>query len=335
MFCPSCGSWNRTSATACSRCGQPLPVLEHPPTQKPDEHLTALRRATGSRYRVLQRVGGGGMADVYLAEHAELRRPVVIKVLHEHLARDAEMKERFRREAQAASQLVHPHVCPVLDFGCVDAVIYTVMPYLAGGSLSDHIGRTRGVPAALATSTIAQVATALDYAHRRGIVHRDIKPDNVLYDEDGNAVLTDFGIAEARHQGRLTASGRAMGTPHYMSPEQAMGKLLDGRSDIYSLGIVLYEAMVGFPPFDGNDAFSVGYKQVHEPPVPPEQVNSRVPAALSAIIMKCLAKAPGDRYARANDLADVLIDFLMALPDARDLQRAAWVARHAPGIPSA
>ena len=113
----------------------------------------------------------------------------------------------------------------------------------------------------------AQVACALDYAHRRGVVHRDVKPDNVLFDEDGNAMLTDFGIATARFHGRLTASGRAMGTPHYMSPEQAMGKLVDGRSDIYAVGILLYEALVGFPPFDGADAFSVSYKQVHEAPV--------------------------------------------------------------------
>jgi serine/threonine-protein kinase len=175
---------------------------------------------------------------------------------------------------------------------------------------------------------VAQAATALDYAHRRGIVHRDVKPDNVLFDEDGHALVTDFGIAEARSQGRLTASGRAMGTPHYMSPEQAMGKLVDGRADVYSLGIVMYEGLVGFPPFDGPDAFAVGYKQVHEPAVSPQQVNSEIPTPVAEIVMRCLAKPAGDRFARANDLADALIAWLATVPDAQTPMRAAWSARH-------
>jgi serine/threonine-protein kinase len=227
----------------------------------------------------------------------------------------------------------------LLDCGSFEHTVhtvYTVMPYLVGGSLADRIGHARGIPSAEAAMAIAQIATALDYAHRRGIIHRDIKPDNVLFDEDGNALLTDFGIAEARNQGRLTVSGRAMGTPHYMSPEQAMGKLVDGRSDVYALGgVVLYESVVGFPPFDAADSFSVGYKQVHEQPVPPDQVNSRVPAGLSAIIMRCLAKDAAGRYARANDLADALIGFLATIPGAADAHRAAWTARHAGSIRTA
>jgi serine/threonine-protein kinase len=140
-------------------------------------------------------------------------------------------------------------------------------------------------------------------------VHRDVKPDNVLFDEDGNAIITDFGIATARFHGRLTASGRAMGTPHYMSPEQAMGKLIDGRSDVYAMGIMLYESLAGYPPFDGADSFSVGYKQVHEQPVVLDEANKRVPAALSAIVMRCLEKNPADRYTRGYELADALIGF--------------------------
>ena len=175
---------------------------------------------------------------------------------------------------------------------------------------------------------MAQSATALDYAHRRGIVHRDVKPDNILFDDDGHAMVTDFGIAEARSQGRLTASGRAMGTPHYMSPEQAMGKLVDGRSDVYSLGIVMYEALVGFPPFDGPDAFAVGYKQVHEAPAPAQQANPSIPDAMADIVGRCLNKAPADRYPRANDLADTLIDFLGLADGAGDGDlRAAFTAR--------
>jgi len=146
-------------------------------------------------------------------------------------------------------------------------------------------------------------------------VHRDVKPDNVLFDEDENAVLTDFGIATARFHGRLTASGRAMGTPHYMSPEQAMGKLVDGRSDIYAIGILLYESLTGVPPFDGADAFAVSYKQVHEAPPSPSQINTRIPAGLSDIAMRCLAKSPAARYARGHDVADALIAFLRTAPE--------------------
>jgi len=327
VFCPQCGTWNRAASANCSRCETTLPELDRAPFERPDDELTRLRRATGNRYRVQRRLGGGGMADVYLAEQAQLERRVVVKVLHPHLARDPEVAERFRREAEAAAKLVHPHICGILDYGSTDEIVYTVMPYLEGGSLADAIQRMRNVEAPRAAAVAAQVAAALDYAHRRGVVHRDVKPDNVLFDEDGNAMLTDFGIATARFPGRLTASGRAMGTPHYMSPEQAMGKLIDGRSDLYAVGILLYEALVGFPPFDGADSFSVSYKQVHEPAVPPAEVSSRVPSALSEIVMRCLAKAPKDRYARGYDLADALIAFLRTLPEAGDAFRAAGTAR--------
>src|SRR4051794_32539262 len=250
------------------------------------------------------------MAEVYVAEQVQLARRVVIKVLHPHLGRDAEVAERFRREAEAAAKLVHPHICAILDYGATQDVVFTVMPLLEGGSLADLIQKTRYVDPARTAAIAAQVACGLDYAHRRGVVHRDVKPDNVLFDEDGNAVLTDFGIATARFHGRLTASGRAMGTPHYMSPEQAMGKLVDGRSDIYAVGVLLYESVLGIPPFDGADSYSIGYKHVHEVPVAPEVVDSRTPPGLAAIIMKCLAKPAAERYQRGDDLADALLAWL-------------------------
>jgi serine/threonine-protein kinase len=310
MFCPDCGTWNRAAAAKCVRCGTALPEVSAPPIDVPDEELRELRNATGNRYAVVKRLGSGGMAHVYLARHAVLARPLVIKVLHKSLAKEQEMRERFRREAEAAARLVHPYICAIADMGYSGDIEYLVMPYYAGGSLADLLSRKKTVSAMTAASVASQVACALDYAHRHGVVHRDIKPDNILFDEDGNVALTDFGIATARFHGRLTASGRAMGTPHYMSPEQAMGRLVDGRSDLYAVGLLLYEMLLGHPPFDGDDSYSVGYKHVHEAPVAPDTVDTRIPAALSAIVMRCLSKQPADRYDRGFELADALIQFL-------------------------
>jgi serine/threonine protein kinase len=312
----------------CTRCTAALPELPGAPVEPPDEELRALRRLIGIRYRIVKRLGSGGMATVWLARHQFLGRLVVIKMLHAHLAREAEMRERFRREAEAAAGLTHPYICPIIDFGLAGEAVYLVMPYLPGGSLADRLAKDRTVAPAPAAAIAAQVACALDHAHAHGIVHRDIKPDNVLFDNEGHAFITDFGIATARFHGRLTGTGRAMGTPHYMSPEQAMGKMVDGRSDLYAVGVMLYEMVLGFPPFDGADSYSVGYKQVHEAPVPPEVVDSRTPAALSQIILRCLAKSADDRYRRGTELADALLGFLREVPGGDpSALRSPWVAR--------
>lgn len=326
MFCPDCGTWNRTRAVKCVRCTADLPEVSAAPLEQPDGELTNLRRAAAARYRVIRRMGSGGMAHVYYALHATLDRPLVVKVLHAHLAKDPEMRERFKREAESSSRLMHPHICPILDFADLSDLVFLVMPFMAGGSLADVLVRDKVVPPGASATICAQVATALDYAHRRGVVHRDIKPDNILFDEDGHALITDFGIATARFHGRLTRSGRAMGTPHYMSPEQAMGKMVDGRSDLYAVGVMLYEMLLGFPPFDGADSYSVGYKQVHEAPVAPEVVDSRVPAELSSIVMKCLAKPAAERYQSGFELADALLGYLMAMGSPSE-QRTAWFSR--------
>ncbi|GLC26199.1 serine/threonine-protein kinase [Roseisolibacter agri] len=333
MFCPDCGTWTRASLPRCTRCNGVLPTLPARATEEPpDEELSALRRATGNRMVVVRRLGSGGMASVFLARHAVLDTPLAIKVLHPHLAREAEMRERFRREAEAAARLRHPHICPILDYGWGPGVEYLVMPYLGGGSLADAMAGRRTIAAERAAAVAAQAAQGLDYAHRHGVVHRDVKPDNVLFDEEGHAIVTDFGIASARFHARLTATGRAMGTPHYMSPEQAMGRLLDGRSDVYALGVLLYEMLSGDPPFDGADSYAVGYKHVHEAPVPIEVAAPGVPPGLAAIVMRCLAKSADERFQRADDLSDALLGFLMdrGAPELR----SAWRARRGGSTPS-
>jgi serine/threonine-protein kinase len=246
------------------------------------------------------------MANVYYAEHQLLERPLVIKVLHSHLARDAEMRERFRREAEAASQLVHPHICTIIDYAEAAEAVFIVMPYLAGGSLADVLVKERTVAPGPATAVCAQISTALDYAHRRGVVHRDVKPDNVLFDEDGHALITDFGIATARFHGRLTGTGRAMGTPHYMSPEQAMGKMVDGRSDIYAVGVLAFELFTGQLPFVGKDAQETMMARLKGLPRRLREFRPDLPSRLDAIVARALELAPEDRYQTMNDFANAL-----------------------------
>ncbi|MEO8580204.1 MAG: serine/threonine-protein kinase [Gemmatimonadales bacterium] len=331
MFCTDCGSWNRGEAARCVRCGIRMPETTDRRQSPPDPSVTALRHVTGGRYTIMHRVGEGGMASVYYALHVVLDSPVVIKVLHPHLAREQEMRERFRREAESAAQLMHPHICKIIDFGMVDDHVFLVMPYMARGTLSDRIGGHRSLSPESTAAIAAQVATGLDYAHRRGLVHRDIKPDNILFDEDENALVTDFGIATGHFRSRMTGSGNVMGTPHYMSPEQARGKLLDGRSDIYGLGVVMYETLLGFPPFDGADSYSISYKHVTETAVSPDVVDSRIPQQLAAIVMRCLEKNPSHRYERGNDLADALINFLSTAAAHHEF-RMARTARPAPAV---
>lgn len=294
---------------ACSQCGQALPDIAST-VDVPDHLITSLRHATGHRYRIVRRIGSGGMADVYEARHHLLDRPLAVKVMHAHLARDAEMRVRFRREAEAASRLLHPFICAPLDFGESDEATYLVLPFVGGGCLADDLARLGTIDPARSARIAAQVAAALDYAARQGVIHRDVKPDNVLFDADGNAILTDFGIATALFHGRMTAGGRAMGTPHYMAPEQAMGRFVDGRADLYAVGIMLYECLSGVPPFDGPDGYAIGYKHVHEAPPQLLELAPNVPAELAAIAMRCLEKSPDARYQRGHDLADAIYAWL-------------------------
>jgi eukaryotic-like serine/threonine-protein kinase len=249
------------------------------------------------RYRVLQRLGSGGMADVWLAEDAHLQRRVALKVLHRRFAQDREFVERFRREAESAAGLQHPNIVAVFDRGEFEGTYYIAMQYVEGRTLKELIDA--GLTAEQAVPLIRQVLEAARFAHRHGIVHRDLKPHNVIVDAEGKAAVTDFGIARAGVS-EITQTGSVMGTPHYLSPEQAQGMDVTAVSDLYSVGVILYEALAGRVPFEGESAVAVAMKQVSQTPQRPSSINPRVSPALDAVVMRALEKDPGERFQSAD-----------------------------------
>ena len=261
------------------------------------------------RYELQRRLARGGMADVYLAEDRLLNRPVAVKVLFPEYARDETFVERFRREAQAAARLTHGNIVAIHDWGEEFGTYFIVMEYVDGQSLSQLIRSGGPLPATQAAEIAARVAAALDFAHRHGVVHRDVKPGNIMISSVGEVKVADFGIAQALTAGdrvNLTQTGAVMGTATYFSPEQAQGRVLDQRSDLYSLGCVLYEMLTGSPPFSGDTPVAIAYKHVQEP-VPPM---TGVPAPLEAITAMLLRKDPDQRYANAADVETDLKRFL-------------------------
>jgi serine/threonine-protein kinase len=272
-------------------------------------------RIYSGRYELTHLVARGGMAQVYRAMDHQLDRPVALKVLFPELSVDRAFVERFRREAQAAANLSHPNIVPVFDWGHDDGTYYIVMEYVEGRPLSAVIRDPEPLPPQEVATIGASVAAALAFAHRHSVVHRDVKPGNVLITRDKQVKVTDFGIARAVNTDEsLTQTGAVMGTAAYFSPEQAEGKLVDARSDIYSLGVVLYEMCVGRPPFTGDSPVAVASKHVRDDPVLPRAVNPAVPAALEAVVMKAMAKNPDDRYASAEELRADLLRFADGRP---------------------
>ena len=267
------------------------------------------------RYELTHLVARGGMAQVYRAMDRQLDRPVALKVLFPELSVDKTFVERFRREAQAAANLSHPNIVPVFDWGEDDGTYFIVMEFVDGRPLSAVLRDPQRLPPGQIAQIGASVAAALAFAHRHGVVHRDVKPGNVLITPEGEVKVTDFGIARAVNtEESLTQTGAVMGTAAYFSPEQAEGKGVDARSDIYSLGVVLYEMAVGRPPFSGDSPVAVASKHVRDAPMTPREVNPAVPAALEAVIMKAMAKNPDARYASAEEFRADLLRFADGRP---------------------
>jgi eukaryotic-like serine/threonine-protein kinase len=287
------------------------------------------------RYRLLGRLGSGGMADVWCAEDAMLDRRVALKFLHERFAQDEQFVERFRREASAAAGLQHPNVVGVFDRGTFDGSHYIAMEYVEGAALNDLI--ERGISVGEAVEIVRQVLAGARYAHANGIVHRDLKPQNVLVDAEGRARVTDFGIARAGVS-EITQTGSVLGTAQYLSPEQAQGLPVTAASDIYSIGVLLYEALTGRVPFEAESPVSVALKQVSERPQPPSQLNPAVSRALDAVVLKALAKDPANRFASAEEFLEAL-DAAEADPsgaalgDTAEHQAVAVAAGKAPPVP--
>jgi serine/threonine-protein kinase len=257
-------------------------------------------------YEVTELIGKGGMAAVYKAYQPSMNRNVAIKVLTQQVSGDRASVQRFENEARLIAQLEHAHILPVYDFGEQEGILYIVMRYLPAGTLADRISE-KGMPLKEAVNFFSQLASALHYAHTQGVIHRDLKPSNVLIDQQDNIFLSDFGIAKSLEATQnLTGTGGVVGTPTYMSPEQGLGDSLDARSDIYALGVILYEMLTGSPPFIADNPMAVMLKHINEPVPEPRSINPDIPPEVETVILKALAKAPEQRYQTAREMAEAL-----------------------------
>ena len=270
-------------------------------------------RVFNNRYQITERIGIGGMAEVYRAQDNVLGRLVAVKVMLPQYAADPNFTQRFKQEAAAAANLQSPYIVNVYDWGQDEGTYYIVMEFVRGSDLKTAIIERGAINQRKVAEIGSQVCQALSVAHGLDIIHRDIKPQNIMVQPDGNVKVMDFGIARAKNS-VMTQTSSVLGTAHYISPEQAQGKDLTATSDIYSLGIVLYESATGRLPFDGPDAVSVAMKQVNDLPVPPREINPDIDPALEAIIMKAIAKNPADRFATAKDMRLALNDYLAGRP---------------------
>lgn len=256
----------------------------------------------GNRYELLEKIGEGGMAVVYRSKDHLLNRNVAVKILKEQFSNDTEFVEKFKREATAAASLLNNNIVNIYDVGSQDNINYIVMEYVAGKTLKQVIREKKRIESAEAVEISIQIAKAIECAHKNNIIHRDIKPHNILVTEEGVVKVTDFGIAKASNSSTITNSNKIMGSAHYFSPEQAKGSFVDFRTDIYSLGIVMYEMVTGRVPYDAESPVSVALKHIQEPVVPPNQLNESIPDSLNKLVLKAVEKEPIKRYQTMSDM---------------------------------
>ncbi len=325
MFCDRCGAENRDEAEFCSFCGARLPKMNgrtaipaaeaaqaHAESAPPASYIDRFKETVADRYEIVRQLGRGGMAVVFLAKDARLDRLVALKLLPQEMTYDENFAARFLREAKISANLSHPNIIQIHDVDSRGGFYYYTMSFIDGVSLAQIIQRSGAINAKVTARLGIQVCFALQHAHEKGVVHRDIKPENILINKKHQPIVVDFGIAKAIRDTKLSQTGMFIGTPHYMSPEQIRGDDLDGRSDIYSLGCLLYEMITGTTPFGNLEHTALLYHQVHVMPPRPETIRSDVPESLSGIVMKALSKKPEDRPASAAELGRMLHDAFFA-----------------------
>ncbi len=317
MECPKCQTNNPNESKFCMECATPLPGIreaEHTKTlETPKEDLTRGSTFAG-RYEIIEELGKGGMGRVYRVEDKKIKQEIALKLIKPDIASDKKTIERFKNELTTARTIRHKNVCAMFDLGEEKGQHYITMEYISGEDLKGSIRRFGHLPIGKSISIAGQICEGLAEAHNLGVVHRDLKPNNIMIDKDGNARIMDFGIARSIREKGITGSGIMIGTPEYMSPEQVEAKDVDQRSDIYSLGVVLYEMTTGRLPFEGDTPFAIGIKHKSEAPKDPKEFNPQIPDDLSAVILKCLEKEKGKRYQNIGEVKSELEKIEKGLP---------------------